>query len=85
MDTPAGTLHAKDIEVGLGLDSRDGEHVYLDMKEDRENFHNPIAVRVACYELTEAGERWAEALLADHEAGRRPWLRDWEHTTFPPR
>lgn len=39
--TPAGTLHAKDIEVGLGMNDDESKCVSIDMKEDG-RFNNPL-------------------------------------------
>ena len=56
--TPPGSLHAKDIEIGLGLTPRDGARLYADMKGDP-RFLNPTPNQNACYELTSMGEEWA--------------------------
>jgi hypothetical protein len=60
--TPPGTLHSKDIEVGLRLNPPEGRQLYLDMKDDA-RFHNPTPHRIGCYELTEAGKDWADRLI----------------------
>jgi hypothetical protein len=39
-------------------------------------FNNPLEKRKACHELTAAGKEWAERLLAEARAGRKPWLLD---------
>jgi hypothetical protein len=62
LDTPPGTLHAKDIEVGLGLDSADGRRLYLNMNADG-RFDNPTPNSRASCELTESGEAWAQLLV----------------------
>jgi hypothetical protein len=71
--TPSGTIHTKAIEIGMGLNESEGHYLYLDMKDDG-RFHNPTEKKIGCYGLAEAGETWAERLLEEHAAGRRPWL-----------
>jgi hypothetical protein len=62
--TPEGTLHAKDIEVGLGMNDDEGKCIYIDMKEDG-RFNNPLPPgRIACFELTDTGLAWADRLIA---------------------
>jgi hypothetical protein len=78
IDTPSPTLHAKDIEVGLALDIEKGCQLYLGMKDDTPHFRNPTPGKIGCYELTEDGQKWADALLADHAKGFKPWLLDWQ-------
>jgi hypothetical protein len=77
-DTPAPSLHAKDIEVGLGLDEESGCQLYLGLKEDTLHFRNPTPEKLACYQLTEEGTRWAEGLMADCQRGFKSWLLDWK-------
>jgi hypothetical protein len=88
IDAPTPTLHAKDISVGLGIDARERyeDRWYLEMKWERvlhpqgdptRYLNNPLPRRRACYELTPAGEEWAQTLLAEAHDGRKPWLLEW--------
>jgi hypothetical protein len=77
---PPPALHDKRIEIGIGITDSDGPEAnqfYLAMKADTVNFNNPRPGYVACHELTLEGRRWAEALLAEAQDGRKPWLLDW--------
>jgi hypothetical protein len=82
--TPDGTLHVKDISVGLEIsdEARGEEYVerwYLEMKHQRVLpeawFTDPEPKRNACHGLTAAGEKRARELLAQIESGQRPELR----------
>jgi hypothetical protein len=52
--------------------------VYLGLKEDTLHFRNPTPEKIACYQLTEEGTRWAEGLMADGQRGFKSWLLDWK-------
>jgi len=83
---PPPALHDKRIQIGIGLvgpdglernDSAEANQHYLALKADTDHFHNPLEKHTACHELTAAGRQWAEELLAEAQAGRKPWLLDW--------
>jgi hypothetical protein len=71
---PAPALAHKRLQIGLGLLDNDGKEAnqhYEAMLYDSVNFAKPSSA--ACFELTAAGQRRAEQLLAEVEAGRKPW------------
>jgi hypothetical protein len=77
---PAPALHDARIQLGIGLtghDSPEANQHYVAIQADTVHFNNPRRGYVACHELTAEGKRWAEALLAEAEEGRKPWLLDW--------
>jgi hypothetical protein len=92
VDTPPGTLRAKDITIGIGLGDNEVQEAqtYLMIVEDsrlplpKRRFHNPTVLnrggrhKIACYELTELGQGWAQGLLEDYERGFKRWLLDWQ-------
>jgi hypothetical protein len=78
-DAPPGALHHKRIVTGLGIeDEVEATQNYHALKNDSVHFNNPRPGKVACYELTAEGERWANELLAEAESGRKRWLLDWQ-------
>jgi hypothetical protein len=82
-EVPPPALHDKRIQIGLGLLDDDGPEAnqfYLALKEDNELFNNPHPPNYcACHELTALGRERAKKVLADVEAGRKPWGLDDLH------
>jgi hypothetical protein len=79
---PAPALHDKQIETGIGITDPDGAEAnqfYLALKGTTLYFSNPHPGKIACHELTAHGKKWAESLLAEAEAGRKPWVLDWRN------
>jgi hypothetical protein len=77
---PPPALHDKRIEIGIASSDPDGpeaNHFYLALKADTVDFNNPRPGYVACHALTADGKSYAEALLAEAQAGRKAWLLDW--------
>ena len=56
------------------------------MKKDTIHFRNPRERVVGCYELTEEGKKWAEAILEQCERGFKRELKQWidQLTAVPP-
>jgi hypothetical protein len=75
---PEPVLHHKRIQIGLGLLDNDGQEAnqhYFAMLYDPVHFDKPSSA--ACFKLTAEGQRRAEQLLAEVEAGQKPWgLKD---------
>jgi hypothetical protein len=71
-------LHHKRIQIGLGLLDNDGQEAnqhYFAMLNDPVLFDKPSSA--ACFELTAKGQQIAERLLAEVQAGQKPWgLKD---------
>jgi hypothetical protein len=88
-DVPPGALHAKRIQVGIGIplsadDDPPANRLFLDIRADKHHFFNPqeeqgipTPKRAACFALTPDGEKWASDHLADYNRGFKSWLMDW--------